>query len=95
MNQTIPQAALIETLWKAKKPEEAKKAFAKLRSQSGHIDITAPIFARLEDIATGACGYPADWRQPYKIPADTGKRPDLDLTRPVPLEPRTKPTTSR
>jgi len=78
VNQTIPQAALIETLWKAKKPEEAKKAFAKLRSQSGHIDITAPIFARLEDIATGACGYPADWRQPYKIPADTGKRPELD-----------------
>ncbi|MBC8289383.1 MAG: redoxin domain-containing protein [Planctomycetes bacterium] len=81
-NQTIPQAALIETLWKAKKPDEAKKAFEKLRSQSGHIDIKSPIFARLEDIATGACGFPADWRTPYKAPQDTGNRPDLDTLGP-------------
>jgi peroxiredoxin/tetratricopeptide (TPR) repeat protein len=81
-NETIPHAALIETLWKAKKPEEAKKAFAKLRARSGHLDITAPIFAQLEDIATGACGYPADWRVPYKVPADTGNRPDLDTLGP-------------
>ena len=80
--ETIPHAALIEILWKAKKPEEAKKAFEKLRAKSGHLDITAPVFARLEDIATGACGYPADWRLPYKVPADTGDRPDLDTLGP-------------
>lgn len=81
-DETIPHAALIETLWKAKRPEEAKKAFEKLRDQSGHLDIKAPVFARLEDIATGVCGYPADWRVPYKVPADTGDRPDLDTLGP-------------
>ena len=78
VNETIPHAALVETLWKAKKTEQTREAFKKLRAMSGNVDIAAPVFSRLEDIATGACGYPADWRVPYEVPADTGQRPELD-----------------
>ena len=77
-NQTEPQAALVETLWKCKKPEEARKEFEKLQKMSGHIDLKAPVFARLTNIATKGFDAKTDWRVPYVTPKDVGDRPDLD-----------------
>lgn len=89
-NQTLPQAALVEILWKADKKDDARKAFDELRKQSGHIDIKAPAFASLAPIAK-EFEYPEDWRLPYEIPADFGTRPNLDELGPFRWQPSLAP----
>jgi peroxiredoxin len=75
--QTVPLVGLIDILWKAGKKDDSRKSFDSLRKQSGHLDITAPLFAGLAPIAK-ELGYPEDWRMPYVTPKDVGERPKLD-----------------
>ena len=89
-NQTLPQAALVEILWKADKKDDARKAFDELRKQSGHLDIKAPVFAALAPIAK-EFEYPDDWRLPYEIPKDFGDRPSLDDLGPFRWQPSLAP----
>jgi peroxiredoxin len=75
--QTVPKVGVIEILWKVGKKDAARKAFEALRKESGHLDIEAPVFAKLAPIAK-ELGFPEDWRQAYVTPKDVGDRPNLD-----------------
>jgi len=81
-----PLTAQIETLWAAKKNDEAKKSFDQLRNISSTIDIAAPAFARLKPIAT-ELGFDDDWRTAAVTASDIGARPPLDSLGPLHWQP--------
>ena len=85
-NEVLPLAAQVETLWKAGKKDDAKKALEQLQQISSTIDLDIPAFARLAPIAA-ELGLPADWRKPYERPADIGARPNLDALGPFRWQP--------
>ena len=85
-NEVLPLAVQVETLWKADKKDEAKKAMEQLRQISSTIDLDIPVFARITPIAV-EMGFASDWRQPYQPPADIGARPDLDSLGPFRWQP--------
>jgi peroxiredoxin len=61
-----------------------------LQAISGSIDMAAPIFARLTEIAP-KLGLTSDWRQPLVVPADAGERPALDTLGPFRWRPSPAP----
>lgn len=76
-NQTLPLAARVEILHRCGTPTAAREAFAKLKAVSAAIDLSAPPFQRLEEIAI-ELGEPADWRLPAAERDDIAERPELD-----------------
>jgi peroxiredoxin/tetratricopeptide (TPR) repeat protein len=76
-NEVQPLASYVEVLEACGKTETAGKEFEKLRALSGYVDMDAPIFQRLSKLAQ-LWGYSADWRAAPTVPADIGKRPDLN-----------------
>ena len=77
-------AAQVETLWAAKKQDEAKKAFDELRKISSTIDADVPAFARLKPIAM-ELKFGDDWCVDAVVASDIGARPPLDSLGPAPL----------
>jgi peroxiredoxin len=80
--EVLPLATLVETLYYAGKHDEAAAQFKKLQEISGSIDLSAPIFSRLSDIAEGL-GQPRQWKRSAKPRNDVGKRPALDSLGPI------------
>ena len=76
-NEVQPLAMLTELFWKANKKDDAKKTLEQLREISGPIDLSSPVFNRLEPIAV-KLGFPKDWRITKAPAEDVGVRPSLD-----------------
>ena len=85
-NKVLPLAGLVEILWMADRRDEAITAFKKLWTISEKIDLQAPIFARLTEIAR-TLEWGDDWRVAATNPGDLGERPDLDSLGPFRWEP--------
>jgi peroxiredoxin len=85
-NEVIPQATLVELLWKAGKQDEAKKALEALREMSGSVDLSAPFAARIAPIAA-ECGFSTAWKIEAVAKSDTGNRPALDSLGPLRWQP--------
>lgn len=81
---------VIELLWQRGKRDDAAKFFAELREISTHIDMSSPVFTRLNPIATDL-GLPADWRIVKPAAADTGNRPDQNTLGPYGWHPTAAP----
>lgn len=95
-NQVMPQASLVDVLYRCGKREEANVEFKKLRELSGSIDyrdMNTPIFHRLSEIAP-ELGQPVDWRLASTPKADIGKRPPLDSLGPFRWHPSSAPAWS-
>jgi peroxiredoxin len=92
-NRVYPLANQVEILHRLGKTTEATAAFRQLQAISGSIDLAAPIFARLTEIAP-KLGLASDWRQPLVVPADAGKRPALDTLGPFRWRPSSAPAWS-
>jgi peroxiredoxin len=86
--EVVPQAQLVEVLWRADKKDDARKAFEDLRAISTSIDLAAnsPVFKRLEPIAV-ELGLPSDWRVIKPAASDVGVRPALDSLGPFRWQP--------
>jgi peroxiredoxin len=89
-NEVQPLASYVEVMQACGKTEEARKQFDRLRELSAHIDLDVPIFQRLTKLAR-EWGYSADWRVPAVVPADIGKRPDLNKLGPFRWSPPVAP----
>jgi peroxiredoxin len=85
-NQVYPLANLVEILHGCGEVSEASKTFTQLREMSAQIDLSAPIFQRLQPIAADL-GLPEDWRVPLVSKDDVGQRPSLDSLGPFRWEP--------
>ncbi|MEO2018248.1 MAG: redoxin domain-containing protein [Fuerstiella sp.] len=81
-SEVRPLASQVETLWAAKKKDEAKKAFEQLRKISSTIDPDVPSFARLKPIAM-ELGFGNDWRTGAVVASDIGARPPLNSLGPL------------
>ena len=92
-NETIPLVHSISIHWQAGKRDDAKAEFEKLRKLSEAIDLEAPVFQRLAQIAA-ELQWPADWRLPLEPRADTGTRPELASLGPFRWEPSPAPAWS-
>jgi peroxiredoxin/Tfp pilus assembly protein PilF len=87
----VPVLALgVEILARVGKTKEARACFEQLRKLSGHLDLAAPMFARLTELAP-SLGVPARWQLPAPRPADVGRRPSLDSLGPVHWSPPKAP----
>src|SRR5690606_25983462 len=75
--EVLPLAAQVRILHANGKSEEAKKAFAKLRTVAHSADKDLAIFEPLAPIAA-EFGYPEDWRDRPEPATDLGERPPLD-----------------
>jgi peroxiredoxin len=89
-NRVFPLANQVEVLHHLGKTAEATEAFRQLQAISGSIDMAAPIFTRLTELAP-KLGLPSDWRQPLIVPADAGERPALDTLGPFRWRPSSAP----
>jgi peroxiredoxin len=88
--EVLPQANLVETLYKAGKKDQARHEFEKLRELAAAADLDSPPMARLQPIAR-EFGWPTDWRVPRKIEtALAGLRP-LEPLGPLLWEPPRAP----
>lgn len=76
-NEVQPLAQLVEVLYRANKKDEAKQKMKELQALSSDVDMTAPIFRRISEIAP-ELGCSSDWRVVAKPAEDAGKRPPLD-----------------
>ena len=92
-NETIPLVHAVSILWQAGKKDEARVEFEKLRKLSEMIDLTAPVFRRLDPIAA-ELQWPADWRLPAEPRTDVGNRPELATLGPYRWEPTPVPAWS-
>lgn len=92
-NESIPLANLIDIAWQLEKKDVAKEAFQDLKAISSQIDLSAPPFARLADIAK-ELGEPRNWRVAKKTADDIGDRPNLDSLGPFRWHPQPAPTWS-
>lgn len=90
LDGSIAQA---EAYLAAKKTDEAKKAFDRVREKSYAIDKDLPVLARLDKIAT-ALEIKDGWRKPAPVRTDSGKRPTLDSLGPVHWSPPAAPAWS-
>jgi len=88
--QVIPQATLVDVLYRAGKRDEAAAELKKLQEISGDIDMQSPLFTRVTAAATGL-GQSAEWRVPRKPAADIGWRPKLDSLGPFRWQPVAAP----
>ena len=84
--RVYPLANYVEVLAACGKTAEATEAFRQLQAMSGSIDLQAPVFARLIELAP-KLGLPADWRQPLKPSDDVGERPELSTLGPFRWQP--------
>jgi len=89
-NEIQPLAVCIEVLTAIGKTNEARKHFDQLQKLSDHLDASAPISARLGDVAQNL-GLPRDWRQPAPKRTDVGVRPSLDSLGPIHWTPISAP----
>ena len=89
--ETLPLAARIEVLHHLGRADEVRESFEKLRKISSQADLEAPPFARLLPIAR-SLELPDDWRRPYEVPADFGKRPDVHTLGPIHWTPPAAPS---
>jgi peroxiredoxin len=85
--ETIPLAHQVWLLNEAGKADDCRAAFERLRGLSSEIDLTVPLFARLQPIAE-SLSWPADWRTPRELPADIGGRPELASLGPFRWQPQ-------
>lgn len=92
-NETIPLTHAVAILWQAGKKDEARVEFEKLRKLSEMIDLSAPVFRRLDPIAA-ELNWPADWRLPAEVRTDVGNRPELASLGPYRWEPSPAPAWS-
>lgn len=92
-NEVVPQAVLVELLCQAKKKEDAKKEFDKLKTISASIDLDMPVFKRLAPIAK-ELGFKANWKIAKTASTDVGNRPDLKTLGPFRWKPSPAPTWS-
>jgi len=90
--QVFPLAVQTEILYKTGEQKLAQEAFASLRKISAEIDLSAPVFQRLEPLAR-ELKLPEDWRMPYQ-PTDVGTRPALASLGPYTWSPTTAPAWS-
>lgn len=84
--QVLPQADLVDVLYRCGKRDEAAAEMKKLQELSGDIDMQSPVFARVTDVAKGM-GMSAEWRVSRKPAADLGWRPKLDSLGPFRWQP--------
>jgi peroxiredoxin len=89
-NQVVPQAVLVETLDRCGKRTEALQEMKSLQAMSGSVDMNAPIFHRISNIATNL-GLSASWRVTPPPAADLGPRPPLDSLGPFRWHPSPAP----
>jgi peroxiredoxin len=89
-NEVIPLARLVELQWLAGKEEDAKASLDELREISGFIDQSAPLYARIAQIAS-QLGYAEDWKVIKPPRPDTGLRPPLDWLGPLRWQPSPAP----
>ncbi|HLQ43300.1 MAG TPA: redoxin domain-containing protein, partial [Planctomycetaceae bacterium] len=75
--EVAPLAVQVDLLRRMNKLDDAKAAFAKLRSVAGFADLDSPLLARLASLAKEQ-GWPDDWRTPAPPSTDVGERPMLD-----------------
>ena len=75
--EVVPLAVQVDLLRLMNKLDEAKAAFAKLRTVAGHADLDSPVLSRLASLAK-AQSWPDDWRTPAAPSTDVGERPVLD-----------------
>lgn len=92
-NEVQPLAMLVEVLHRAGKKAEAAQRMKELQSLSADVDLDAPIFRRVSEIAP-ALGFSADWRVAVKGPEDVGKRPFMDSLGPFQWSPAASPQLS-
>jgi peroxiredoxin len=76
-HQMQPLANYAYVLYRCGKIDQAKEAFAKLRTEAGMCDLDVPAFARLAPLAK-ELGLSEDWRLAREEPKDVGVRPPLD-----------------
>ena len=76
-DQTLPLAARVEVLHRCGETDSAREAFARLKTLSSAIDLSAPPFHRLAAIAA-EFGEGPDWRVAATPRSDVGLRPDLE-----------------
>jgi peroxiredoxin len=74
--QMLPQAVLVEVLFRANKKAEAKAELEKLRPLAAFADLDLRVCQRLKPIAQ-EFGLPEDWRGSRAPAADVGMRPEL------------------
>jgi peroxiredoxin/tetratricopeptide (TPR) repeat protein len=89
--ETMPLAQTVMVLNQVGKVDDAKKRFEELRELSAPIDLTSPIFQRLEPLAV-EWGYDADWRIEAVAKDDIGIRPALDDLGPFRWQPAPAPS---
>lgn len=89
-NEVQPLANLTWLLWEAGMQEEAKTALEELRVLSGSIDMSSPVFQRLDAVATG-CGVEGDWRLDSSVAEDLGERPEMNSLGPFRWRPVNAP----
>lgn len=92
-NETLPLVHAVSILWQAGKKDEALAEFEKLRKLSEMLDLSAPVFRRLDPIAA-ELKWPADWRLPAEPRTDVGNRPELASLGPFRWEPSPAPAWS-
>ena len=86
VNEILPQATLVEVLYRSGKKPEATADFAKLRTLAGTADLDLPIFVRLKPLAD-ELQLPVDWRTSAPPSTDVGIRPDLNSLGPFLWQP--------
>jgi peroxiredoxin len=84
--QVLPQAELVDVLYRCGKRDEAAVELKKLQEISGDVDMQSPVFTRVTEVAVGL-GQSAEWRVPRKPAADLGWRPKLESLGPFRWQP--------
>jgi peroxiredoxin len=84
-------ANLADILHRLGKIDESRETFLRLQAISERLDLTAPPFARLANLAR-ELGMQADWRRPAATPSDIGPRPPLDTLGPLRWDPAPAPS---
>lgn len=92
-NQLHELAVHCDILWQTGRTNEAREAFAQVRSAAAVADTDLPLLQRLQPVAD-TLGIVGDWRLPQTAPNDVGQRPPLDTLGPRLWEPYTAPTWS-
>ena len=90
-NQIHPLLNQAEVLHRLGKTKEAGEAFKRAREMSASLDMDLPIVKRLAPLAK-ELGWEENWRVAASVPADTGKRPELDALGPFRWHPSPAPT---
>lgn len=79
--EVLPLATQVYVLHANGKPDEAKKAFSKLRTVAHAADTDLAIFDSIAPIAA-ELGFPAGWQEAPAPATDLGARPELDTLGP-------------